>query len=113
MSERKYRYVESQGGFLAMKEAGITGFDLYEIGEFRQDTTLIPAGPAFMSDESLRLIKFVVKEAEKLDLTVGLSLSSSWNAGKLGQTQARRKIALLLKTKITGTAGTTDQTPIS
>src|SRR5690554_257735 len=45
--------------FLAMKEAGITGFDLYEIGEFRQDTTLIPAGPAFMSDESLRLIKFV------------------------------------------------------
>ncbi len=65
----------------AMKEAGITGFDLYEIGEYKQDTTQIPAGPAFMSGQSLQLIKFAVKEAEKLDLTVGLSLSSSWNAG--------------------------------
>lgn len=67
--------------FKAMKEAGITGFDLYEIGEFKQDTTQIPAGPAFMSDQSLQLIKFAVQEAEKLDLTVGISLSSSWNAG--------------------------------
>ncbi|MGI6572041.1 MAG: glycosyl hydrolase [Fermentimonas sp.] len=88
---------------LAMKEVGITGFDLYEIGEPRQDTTLIPAGPAFMSDESLQLIKFVVKEAEKLDLTVGLSLSSSWNAGgSWVKPEHAGKSLYCSKTEITG-----------
>ena len=64
----------------AMKDAGITGFDLFEIRVPEQDT-MIPGGPAFLSDESLRLIKFAVDEAGKLGLTVGLNLASSWNAG--------------------------------
>lgn len=64
--------------FLAMKQAGITGFDLFEIGSRDK---MIPAGPAFLSDESLKTIKFVVDEAGKLGLTVGLNLASSWNAG--------------------------------
>ncbi len=66
---------------LAMKEIGITGFDLFEIGANVQDSLLIPAGPAFMSDTSLQLIKYAVDQAGKLGLTVGISLSSSWNAG--------------------------------
>jgi hypothetical protein len=64
----------------AMKDAGIAGFDLFEIGVPKQDT-IIPGGPAFMSDESLGLIKFAAEEAEKLGLTMGLNLASSWNAG--------------------------------
>ena len=64
----------------AMKDAGITGFDFFEIGVHRQDT-MIPGGPAFLSDESLKLIKFAVDEAGKLGLTVGFNLASSWNAG--------------------------------
>ena len=89
--------------FFAKKEAEITGFDLYKIGEFRQDTKLIHAGQAFMSDESLRLIKFAVKEAEKLDLTVGLSLSSSWNAGgSWVKPKHAGKSLYCSKTKITG-----------
>lgn len=34
-----------------------------------------------MSDESLQLIKFIVEQAGNLGLSVGLNLSSSWNAG--------------------------------
>lgn len=64
----------------AMKDAGIGGFDLFEIGVPKEDT-MIPGGPSFLSDESLQIIKFVVDEAGKLGLTVGLNLASSWNAG--------------------------------
>jgi len=65
--------------FTAMKKAGISGFDLFEIGVPKGDT--IQGGPAFLSDESLKVIKWVVEEAGKLQLTVGLNLASSWNAG--------------------------------
>ncbi len=64
----------------AMKEAGLSGFDFFEIGVRKQDT-MIPAGPAFMSDESLAEIKFAADLAKQLGLTMGLNLSSSWNAG--------------------------------
>jgi len=66
--------------FKAMKEAGIGGFDLFEIGVTKEDT-MIPGGAAFMGKESLQRIKFAVDEAGKLGLTVGLNLASSWNAG--------------------------------
>jgi len=63
-----------------MKKAGIGGFDLFEIGVPKEDV-MIPGGPAFLSDESLEIIEFVVNEAGRLDLSVGLNLASSWNAG--------------------------------
>ena len=65
---------------IAMQEAGIGGFDFFEIGVPKYDT-MIPGGPAFLSDESLGIIKYVVGEAGRLDLNVGLNLASSWNAG--------------------------------
>ncbi len=72
--------VRAKQELLAMKEAGIGGFDLFEIGVPKQDV-MMPGGPAFLSDESLQVIKYVIDEAGKLDLTVGLNLASSWNAG--------------------------------
>jgi len=72
--------IRAKQELLAMKEAGIGGFDLFEIGVPKQDT-MIPGGPAFLSDESLEIIKYVIDEAGRLDLTVGLNLASSWNAG--------------------------------
>jgi len=65
---------------LEMKKAGIGGFDFFEIGVPKEDT-MIPGGPAFLSEESLKIIQFAVKEAGKLGLEMGLNLSSSWNAG--------------------------------
>jgi hypothetical protein len=72
--------VRAKQELLAMKEAGIGGFDLFEIGVPKEDV-MIPGGPAFFSDESLEIIKYVVNEAGRLDLSVGLNLASSWNAG--------------------------------
>ncbi|HUX96443.1 MAG TPA: glycosyl hydrolase [Bacteroidales bacterium] len=66
--------------FLAMKNAGLSGFDIFEIGVPKADT-MIPGGPAFLSDESLKILKTVIDEAGRLGLTVGLNLASSWNAG--------------------------------
>ncbi|MCE6991988.1 glycosyl hydrolase [Dyadobacter sp. CY323] len=64
---------------VAIKNAGLGGVDIFEIG-FRPDG-VVPAGPAFMGDSSLKTIAFAIKEATKLGLEVGLNLSSSWNAG--------------------------------
>ena len=72
--------IQAKKEFVAMKETGITGFGFFEIG-VRQTDTMIHAGPAFLSDESLQVIKFAVREAGKLGLDMGLNLSSSWNAG--------------------------------
>lgn len=92
--------------FRAMKEAGITGFDFFEIGVPKQDT-MIPGGPAFMSDESVQNIKFVVDEAGKLGLTVGLNLASSWNAGGSWiKPKNGGKSLYVSKTKLTGNSTT-------
>ena len=72
--------VRAKQEFIEMKKAGITGLDMFEIGVPKEDT-MITGGPAFLSDESLKIIKFVVREAGKLGLDVGLNLASSWNAG--------------------------------
>ncbi len=64
---------------MAMKEAGIGGFDFFEIGVPKGNE--IPRGPAFLSKESLKIIKFIIDEADELGLSVGFNLASSWNAG--------------------------------
>lgn len=67
----------------AIKKAGIGGVDIFEIGvpAYTNPNGMIPAGPAFMSEESQHAIKFAIEEASKLDLEIGFNLASSWNAG--------------------------------
>jgi hypothetical protein len=68
---------------LAIKNAGLGGVDIFEIGlpPASDPNQIIPSGPAFMGDSSLKAIKFAIDEAGKLGLEVGLNLASSWNAG--------------------------------
>ena len=63
-----------------MKKAGISGFDIFEIGVPKEDI-MVGEGPAFLSDESLASIKTVIEEARKLGMKAGLNMASSWNAG--------------------------------
>jgi hypothetical protein len=63
----------------SLKKAGISGFTIFEIGS--RDTKYVKQGPAFLSDESLAVIKCAVEEAGKLGMEVGLNTASSWNAG--------------------------------
>lgn len=64
---------------LSFKKAGISGFTIFEIGS--RDTVFVRSGPAYLSKNSLEVIKFAVDEAGKLGLDVGLNTASSWNAG--------------------------------
>jgi hypothetical protein len=64
----------------AMKDAGISGFDIFEIGVPASDTVIKP-GPAFLSDESLEAIKYAVDLAQEAGMQAGLNMASSWNAG--------------------------------
>ncbi|GAB3263067.1 hypothetical protein GCM10027347_29360 [Larkinella harenae] len=68
---------------VAIKNAGLGGVDLFEIGlpPASDPNGIIPAGPAFMSDESVENIHLAIREAGKLGLEVGLNMASSWNAG--------------------------------
>ncbi|HEX8038993.1 MAG TPA: glycosyl hydrolase, partial [Chryseosolibacter sp.] len=68
---------------LAMQQAGIGGVDIFEIGvpSYTNPDGMIPAGPAFMSEESKKTIKFAIGHATRLGFEVGLNVASSWNAG--------------------------------
>jgi len=64
-----------------IKEKGMGGFDIFDIGERFPEKGEVPPGPAFLGEESLRAIHHVMDEAKRLDLGLGLISSSSWNAG--------------------------------
>jgi hypothetical protein len=60
---------------------GMGGFDIWDIGASVDPNKVIPAGPAFLSDESVASIAHTIREADRLGLELGLTFSSSWNAG--------------------------------
>lgn len=65
----------------SMKNAGLSGFDIFEIGK-RNNDTIIPTGEiTFMGADFLRAVKIAVDRATELDMEVGLNMASSWNAG--------------------------------
>jgi hypothetical protein len=91
---------------LAIKNAGLGGVDIFEIGlpPASDPNGIIPAGPAYMGNESLDVIEMAIKEAGKLDLEVGLNLASSWNAGgSWVQPKYAAKTLYFSKTPVNGT----------
>ncbi len=64
----------------AMHDAGLSGFDIFDVGMPAHDT-VVKAGAPFLGDESLQAIRVALKLAKKLGMTAGLSMASSWNAG--------------------------------
>jgi hypothetical protein len=63
------------------KEKGMGGFDIWDVGILVDNNRIVPPGPAFLEDESLQAIAHAVREADRLQLELGLITSSSWNAG--------------------------------
>ena len=61
------------------KKAGISGVTIFEIGS--RDTVLIKSGPAYLNEESLKILKCAIDEAGRLGMEVSLNTASSWNAG--------------------------------
>lgn len=62
------------------KAKGLGGVDIFDLG-IRNTKNVIPPGPGFMSPEQVDGIAFALAEAKRLNLKMGLIVSSSWNAG--------------------------------
>lgn len=63
------------------KDKGLGGFDIWDVGMLVDPDSIVPKGAPFMSTESVKAIAHALKEAEKYDMEMGLTISSSWNAG--------------------------------
>ncbi|MCK4852852.1 MAG: hypothetical protein KAT31_01290, partial [Bacteroidales bacterium] len=63
------------------KTMGMAGYDIFDIGAVSNPDGIVPDGPEFMGEECLEAISHAVKEATRLDMELGLILSSSWDAG--------------------------------
>lgn len=59
---------------------GIGGLDIFDMG-IRDPHDIIPPGNPFMGERMLDGIAFALKEANKLGMDMGLSVSNGWNAG--------------------------------
>jgi hypothetical protein len=63
------------------KAKGMGGYDIWDIGAYSDPENKIPAGPAFMGEESSKAIAHAINTATELGLEIGLVNASSWNAG--------------------------------
>ncbi len=64
----------------SFKEMGLGGVDIYDLG-ITDPYEIIPSGPAFFSTEQLDGMVYALREAKKLGLRMGMSVSNGWNAG--------------------------------
>lgn len=74
-----FNYEQIRYELQQVKDKGMGGLDIWDVGAINRDR--MPAGPPFLSDESMAAIAFTIDEATKLGLEIGLITSSSWNAG--------------------------------
>ena len=75
-----YDYTRISEELKAFKDAGMAGVDIYDMG-IDDPYNIIPHGPAFFSNEQLDGVVYALKEAKKLGLKMGISVSNGWNAG--------------------------------
>jgi len=76
-------YVDHDQMTREMEEAkamGMRGFEIWDVGVIRP-VGMVPVGPAFLGEDSLRSIKHAMNEAERLGLELNMIAASSWNAG--------------------------------
>ena len=63
-----------------MKSKGINRAEIWDVAAI-ENPTFIPAGGAFLGDESVSLIKHAISEGKRLKMSIGIVASSGWNAG--------------------------------
>ena len=64
----------------AMKSKGMNRAEIWDVAAVR-NRSFIPAGGAFLGDESVSLIKHAISEGRRLKMSIGIVASSGWNAG--------------------------------
>ncbi len=64
----------------AMKSQGMNRAEIWDVAAVK-NPSFIPAGGAFLGDESVNLIKHAISEGKRLKMSIGIVASSGWNAG--------------------------------
>jgi len=64
-----------------MKDKGMRGALIWDLGALVDPDKMIPAGPAFLGSESLNYLSLALKTSTRLGLDLGMSVASSWNSG--------------------------------
>jgi len=64
-----------------MKDKGMQGVFIWDVGALLDPDNMIPTGPAFLGEESLGYISLALRTGGRLGLNLGMIASSSWNAG--------------------------------
>ena len=64
-----------------MKDKGMRGVLIWDLGALINPEKTIPEGPAFLGEESLGYIKLALNTSNELGLDLGLVAASSWNSG--------------------------------
>ena len=64
-----------------MKDKGMSRAEIWDVAAQKNPDNFIPAGGSFLGDSSVALIKYALKEGERLGLKIGMIGSSGWNAG--------------------------------
>jgi hypothetical protein len=83
-----------------MKDKGMRGALVWDLGALINQDDIIPAGPAFLGPESREYISLALKTANSLGLDMGISSASSWNSGGEWITEENACMELLNTTKI-------------
>ncbi len=65
----------------AMKQAGLSGVLLFEMGARGDPATIPPPGPAFLSPEWVKSLRVVTEHAKSIGMQVDMSVISSWDMG--------------------------------
>jgi hypothetical protein len=60
---------------------GMGGVDIWDVAGWVDPDSVVPAGPRFLGRESLQAIGHGIRQGKRLGLEMGLTISSSWNAG--------------------------------
>ena len=89
----------------AMKEAGLGGVLLFEMGARGDPATIPPPGPAFLSPEWVKQLRATTGQAKALGLQVDMSVISSWDMGG-PWIEPKHAVMGLYSTETTATGGT-------
>ena len=63
------------------KAKGMGGLEIWDVLANSDPNKVVPVGPAFLGEESVKAIHHALKEGKRLGLHIGLIASSGWNAG--------------------------------
>lgn len=64
----------------SMKAKGMNRAEIWDVAATNK-SDMVPAGGAFLGDESVELIKHALSEGKRLGMAIGMIASSGWNAG--------------------------------